>query len=164
MRDMDYIYWVIKGKLAGRPGPTRQPWDPAALYAGGIRVVVSLAAEVEVPDLTVYGLEHYRAHLPPVLLLTKGMRKAFIHEALPVWEYIHQQIEADRPTLVHCHAGKDRTGVVLAGYLVIYRGMTPEEAVTALHEANPIAMSAPGYEAAVSLLHPNQIPDPQGLL
>lgn len=161
---MEHVYWVIEGKLAGRPGPTLQPWDPAALYAGGIRAVVSLAAEVPVPDLTAHGLAHYRANLPPVLLFSKGMRKAFIHEALPVWDFIHHQLAADRPTLVHCQAGKDRTGVVLAGYLVIYRGMTPEEAVTALRRSNPIAMSAPGYEAAVSLLHPHQLPDPRTLL
>jgi protein-tyrosine phosphatase len=161
---MEYVYWVIENKLAGRPGPVRHPWDARALYAGGIRVVVSLAAEELVEDLTAYGLEHYRPQLPPVLLFSVGMRKAFIHEALPIWAFIHRQVEASVPTLVHCHAGKDRTGVILAGYLITYLGMTVEDAIAKVRAANPEALSAFGYEEAVRLLQPGQLPNRKTLL
>ena len=150
--------------LAGRPGPVREPWDPRALYAGGIRAIVSLAAEEPVEDMTARGFQHYNAAFPPVFLLSVGMRKAFIHEALPVWAFIHARVEAGEPVMVHCHAGADRTGLILAGYLVVYQGLSPESAIATVRAANQFAMSAPGYEAAVNLLKPGQLPDPRTLL
>ncbi len=161
---MEYVYWVIENKLAGRPGSVRRPWNPATLYAGGIRVVVSLAAEEPVDGLSRYGLEHYQAQFPPIYLFSVGIRKAFIHEALPVWAFIHEKLHAGLPTLVHCHAGQDRTGLILAGYLVIYLGITPQAAVARVRAKNPLALSAPGFEKAVSLLQPGQLPDPRTLL
>jgi hypothetical protein len=161
---MEHVYWVIEERLAGRPGPTRAPWNLEALHAGGIRAIVSLAADVDVPPLEEHGFAHYRAHLPPILLITEGLQKAFIHEVLPVWRFIHAQLEAGHPTMVHCYAGNDRTGVVLAGYLVIYEGVPPEDAIKTLRARNPHAMEAGGYEGVVSLLTPGEMPDPRRLL
>lgn len=161
---MQHIYWVIEHILGGRPGPVRAPWDPRALYAGGIRAVVSLAAEEPVDDLSEYGLEHYRAAFPPVNLFSVGMRKAFIHEALPVWAFIHTRVAAATPVIVHCHAGADRTGLILAGYLVLYHLVPPAEAIARVQTANPFAMAAPGYAETVHLLRPGQFPDPKTLL
>jgi protein-tyrosine phosphatase len=161
---MQYIYWIIDKILGGRPGPVREPWNPQALYVGGIRAVVSLAGEEPVEDLSQFGLEHYRATFPPVNLFSLGMRKAFIHQALPVWAFIHERVEAATPSLVHCHAGADRTGLILAGYLVLYRLASPEEAIAQVRAANPFAMAAPGYAEAVELLQPGQFPDPKTLL
>ena len=161
---MENVYWVIENRLAGRPGPVRRPWNPAALYAGGIRVVVSLAEEEPVPDLSRYGLEHHYIPFPPIFLFSTGMQKAFIHEALPVWALVHEKMQSKTPTLVHCHAGQDRTGLILSGYLVLYCGWTPETAIKHLREKKPEALSAPGFETAVRLLTPNQLPDPRTLL
>ncbi len=161
---MDHVYWVIEGQLAGRPGPTRASWDLEALHAGGIRAIVSLAADVDVPPLEKQGFAHYRAQLPPMLLTSEGLQKAFIHEVLPVWRFIQTQLEADRPTLVHCYAGNDRTGAVLAGYLVLYEGLTPEAAIERLRTLNPRAMEAEGYAEVVRRLAPGELPDPRTLL
>ncbi len=161
---MQHVYWIIDKLLSGRPGPVRAPWDPQALYAGGIRTIISLAAEEPVGDLGRYGLEHYRAAFPPVYLSSMGLRKAFIHEALPVWRFIHERVEAATPVLVHCHAGADRTGLILAGYLVLYHLVSPEEAIARVRAANYFAMAAPGYAEAVALLQPGQFPDPKTLL
>lgn len=161
---MRHVYWVIDRLLAGRPGPSRYPWDPAELYTAGIRAIVSLAAEEAVGDLSNYGFVHYQADFPPVMLFSRGMRRAFIHQALPVWRFIHEQLQAGAPTLVHCHAGKDRTGAILAGYLVIYRDLPPAEALEQVRSANPSAMSAEGYEEVLNLLEPGEIPDAGNLL
>jgi len=161
---MQYVYWVIDKLLGGRPGPLHAPWRPAELYAGGIRAVVSLALEEPVEDLSAYGLEHLKVNFPPLFLFSAGMRKAFIHEALPAWTFIHERVAGGTPVMVHCHAGCDRSGVILAGYLVIYHNMLPEAAIAQVRAANSCAMQAPGYAEAVSLLHPGQIPDPKTLL
>ena len=59
---------------------------------------------------------------------------------------IHGEITAGRPVLVHCHAGKDRTGVMLASYLMRYEGLAPEDAISYLRVLRSNVMSAPGYE------------------
>ena len=161
---MEHVYWVWNKLLGGRPGPTRAPWDPKALYAGGVRVVISLATEVPVGDLAAYGLTHYRMTFPPVLLFSEGMRKAFIHQALPVWGLIHQQVQAERPTVVHCYAGQDRTGAILGGYLIVYQGLNPAEAHQRVLDANPGALVKEGYAEVLDLLEPNVHPDPRTLL
>ena len=161
---MEHIYWVWKELLGGRPGPTRAPWDPRSLYAGGVRVVISLATEVQVEDLGTYGLDHYRMDFPPVKLFSVGMQKAFIYQSLPVWRLIHEQIQAERPTIVHCYAGQDRTGAVLGGYLVVYQGLTPAAARETVRRAKPNAMAEEGYAEVLDLLAPHVHPDPRTLL
>jgi len=161
---MEHIYWVIDNLLGGRPGPQLEPWDPAELAAGGVQTVVSLSQEEEIEDLSPYGLTHRQADFPPVLLFSKGMQKAFIYQALPVWAYIDDQLKAGSPVIVHCHHGKDRTGAILAGYLVVYRGVEPREALRRLRSAKPDAMTAQGYEDVLSHLRPSVIPDPRTLL
>ncbi len=161
---MQYVYWVIENLLAGRPGPVMAPWQPAEFYAAGIRVIISLAEEEPVDDLSSYGFEHLQAKFPPLLLHSIGMRKAFIHEALPVWEFMHARLEAGKPVMVHCHAGADRTGLILAGYMVLYRNIQPEAAIAQLRALNSAALSAPGYAEAVALLQPGRLPDPRTLL
>jgi hypothetical protein len=161
---MDYVYWVIDKQLAGRPGPQRAPWDLTELYEAGFRAVVSLARDVPVPDLESYGFAHYRADLPPLLLISPGLQRAFLHEVLPIWDFIDEQLEANHPTLVHCHAGNDRTGAVLAGYLVVTQAMKPENAIAYVRARNPHAMEAEGYEDAVRLLTSGERPDPRTLL
>jgi protein-tyrosine phosphatase len=63
--------------------------------------------------------------------------------------FIRHQLVDRIPTLVHCHAGGDRTGVVLACYLSTYMGMEPSEAVESLRAIKPTILSAQGYEALV---------------
>jgi hypothetical protein len=161
---MEHTYWVIDGLLAGRPGPTCAPWNPAALHEGGIRAVVSLAKEVPVEDLSPFGITHYRGEFPPMVLFSEGMRKAFIYTALPVWRFIDEQITVGKTTLVHCFAGQDRTGAILSGYLVTYHGMEAEKAVAVVRNSNPFAMRETTYEETVHLLHPYQLPHPDSLL
>lgn len=40
--------------------------------------------------------------------------------------------ESNQPVLVHCHLGKDRTGIVTAAYRIRYDGWTPEKAIQEL--------------------------------
>jgi protein tyrosine/serine phosphatase len=161
---MQHVYWVIDRLLAGRPGPVFAPWDPQALYESGIRTVISLSSEEPVEDLTPFGIEHHCPDFPPVALFSIGMRKAFIYQAIPVWRLIHAQLRAHRPTLVHCHHGQDRTGAILAGYLITHRGMAPDAALAHLRAVKPLAMAAKGYDRVLDLLEPGSLPDRRKLL
>lgn len=148
---MRYVYWVLPGLLAGRPGPWEAAWNLRELYDGGFRTIVSLSNEVDERAIVEVGFLHLPAYCGPVPPFIRGLRRRFVRQMEPVVDFIAAQVASGRPTLVHCHAGKDRTGVVLAGYLVRHRGLTPDEAVRAVRRANPIAMSAPGFARAVRL-------------
>jgi protein-tyrosine phosphatase len=137
------LYWLLPGLLAGRPGPRRTPWNPAELWNQGFRTVISLI-RVRGTQLEAAGLRHHRAPLGSMALFG-FQRRRLVRDLLPLIDLIAGEIAAGRPTLVHCRAGKDRTGALLAGYLVRHRGLSPEEAVRTLREANPVAMTAPGF-------------------
>lgn len=47
-------------------------------------------------------------------------------------------------TLVHCHAGRSRSLVVVAGYLVRHRNFTPEDALNLVKSKRPCASIMPG--------------------
>ena len=162
---MDHVYWIIEDQLAGRPGPTRAPWDLDVLYAGGIRAIASVAADVDVPPLEADGFIHYQAKLPPMLLKTKGLQKAFIHgssahlalhpRAVRGWATDHGPLLRPATTA---------PAPILAGYLVLYEGLTPEAAIARLRAHNPRAMEAEGYADVVRHLTPGELPDPRTLL
>ncbi len=117
---MDYIFWVLDGLLAGRPGPIEFPWDLEALRAAGIRAIVSLNTEPDPAAIVAAGLRHHSLPMTPSLPVVAPLQHLLLRELEPVLAAIHAEVSAGVPTLVHCHAGKDRTGLVLAAYLVRY--------------------------------------------
>lgn len=147
---MQQVYWINPGQLAGRCGPSKVPWDPAALHQAGIRTVITLASEVPVKaDLSLYGLRHERVALSPLPFLLRASQRRFVKRLLPVLVWMHDEIEEGRPTLVHCYDGDDRTGLALSGYLVKVEGLGWQAAVGRVRAANPRAMKMPGYAGAV---------------
>lgn len=142
MRD---FYWIVPGLLAGRPGPKTIPWDLQELWAEGFRTIVSL---IRADEATIQsaGFRHYAAPLNGGLAFLPVWRRWLAGKMVPVVDFIAAEIAAGRPTLVHCYLGKDRTGAVLAGYLIRYCGFSPEEAFQRLRQANPRAMTAPGFK------------------
>lgn len=147
---MKHVYWLYPNLLAGRCGPTKKPWNPAELYAAGIRNIITVASNEPVKDpLEPYGFHHWRVPMRPYLIMWRGANKYVAQQSLPVLHFIHEQIKQNRPTLIHCHDGDDRTGIVLAGYLVIYEGLGVEEAIAHVRSIRPTAMKMPGYAATV---------------
>lgn len=49
------------------------------------------------------------------------------------------------PVLVHCRSGKDRTGMVLAAYLIEIEGYGVKRAMEEVLAVRPIAFSAEGW-------------------
>ena len=144
---MDHVYWLIEGLLAGRAGPVQAPWNLERLRAAGILVIVSLNTEPDPDEVSAAGLQHRSLPMPPILPLTDALQDMLLGRLEEVLATIQAEVRAGRPTLVHCHAGKDRTGLVLTTYLVRYHGLGVEEAISQVRAVQPIAMSAPGYEA-----------------
>ena len=66
-------------------------------------------------------------------------------------KFIEEQIESGRPTMVHCAAGKGRTGTVLAAYLVKNENLTAEKAIEKLRSIRPGSVQSVVQETAVSM-------------
>ncbi len=145
---MKYVYWAIPGRLAGRPGPDEFPWDLAELRQAGFRAILSLhEGGIEPGEMRAQGFVHQLLILPcsvPPEKQDVEQYRLLLPKAL---DFISAQLAADSPTLVHCHAGKDRTGVVLATYLCRVQGEAPAEAIARLRAARRSLLSAEGYEA-----------------
>ena len=59
--------------------------------------------------------------------------------------------------LVHCNSGKDRTGLLLAYYLVTRKGISAKRALKTLRKLKPDAMSKSGYEEVLYALETEMI-------
>ena len=67
--------------------------------------------------------------------------------ALPrAYDFLNMSIESGRTVLAHCSAGKDRTGLLFAYFLMRQTGATADEAIQQVRLVRPIAFSAVGWE------------------
>jgi len=153
---MHHIYWILPKLLAGRPGPECAPWDLHELWQAGFRALVTLDRRgVDLALLCRLGFAHRwyeREDLPDIVLRTFQEQLQFVAAIEPALAFIHEQVSAGQPTLVHCWAGRDRTGATLACYLVRYHGLTADAAIAQVRATRPDAMAAPGYTDVVDVL------------
>jgi protein-tyrosine phosphatase len=102
-----------------------------ALYALGIRVVLSLQAEYEDrftgPDpIRTLRLHVPDFHAPSLEQLTEGV------------QFIAAAHAEELPVLVHCHAGVGRAPATAIAYLMAHRGMSLDSAIAMIRAARPI--------------------------
>ncbi len=145
---MKALYWILPGLLAGRPGPQMVPWNLTELWEMGFRTIVSLVP-VDGGPIQAVGFRHLRVPLNGGLAFLPPLRCRLARRMRPIVDFVAGEVAAGRPTLVHCRKGNDRTGAVLAAYLACYQGLTPEEAIRRVLEANPQAMRSLGFKRLV---------------
>ena len=63
---------------------------------------------------------------------------SLIHET-QVLEKMHDTLQQNKPILVHCFAGMQRSCALVACYLIKYNNMTPNEAIEYIKSKRPIA-------------------------
>lgn len=146
---MRHVFWLVPGRLAGRPGPNREPWEPSALRALGIDVVLSLndAEACDSDALAAHGIEHRCIALPPNEPPGPGDADVCRRGLPEAYALVAAQHTRGRTVLVHCSAGKDRTGMFMSYYLMREHGLGVDEAIARVREVQPRAMSAIGWEA-----------------
>jgi len=145
---MDHLFWVIPEKLAGRPGPQKYRWDLASLREEGVGAVLSVnnGALCHREEFEAQGIQYACVPLssnePPL-----PGDDAICMAALPkAYDFVVGQMAEGRAVLVHCTAGKDRTGLFLCYYLVRNAGSTPKDAIHSVRQVRPTALSALGWE------------------
>ena len=145
---MRHTFWLIPGVLAGRSGPCRDPWRLFELKRIGIGAILSVndGAACLPDEFEQMAIRYLCVPLSPNAPPLEGDME-HCRRVLPVAYDFATTNEADGiATLVHCQAGKDRTGLFMAYYLMRALGLTPNEAIARVRAVRPIAFTAEGWE------------------
>jgi atypical dual specificity phosphatase len=136
--------WLIEGKLAGCGLPVTQE-EFEWLGENGIKSVVTVR-EVPLPsewfiesDINYLHLEVEDFGAPSIEELDKAVG------------FIDDEINKNRPVMVHCAAGKGRTGAVLAAYLVKSQSLTAKDAIEKVRGTRPGSIQSVVQETAISM-------------
>jgi atypical dual specificity phosphatase len=121
--------WVEKGKLAGSGLPSSRS-QVAWLSRAGAKTLLTLT-ESPLPASWLEGTGLRYRHIP--MVDHEPPEKGRLVEAVT---FVDDEIMAGRAVVVHCLAGKGRTGCVLAGYLML-KGMPLEDAVEFVRRQRP---------------------------
>ena len=146
---MDQLFWIIPGRLAVVRGRTGSPgtWGPFARRV----------SERSYPLLTMDShairrtLSRPASHTPAFLCRPMRRRGPAMTESAcapcpQCYAFVQAQMALGHGVVVHCSSGKDRTGLFLAYFLMHSDRLSSAEAIQAVRNVRPIALSAVGWE------------------
>lgn len=136
--------WVTEGKLAGSGLPVTQDEFKWVLDKG-IKSIVTVR-EVPLPSPWIDGTNIDYLHLVVEDYGVPNME--VLDEAV---NYIDKKIQSGKPVLVHCAAGKGRTGALLAAYMIKKENLTAEQAIEKIRLMRPGSVQSVTQETALSM-------------
>ena len=136
--------WVTERKLAGSGLPVTED-EFKWVVDKGIKSIVTVR-EVPLPSKWVDGGDIDYLHLMVEDYGAPTME--VLDEAV---DYIDKNICSGKPVLVHCAAGKGRTGAVLAAYMIKKENLTAEQAIEKIRLMRPGSVQSLTQETALSM-------------
>lgn len=145
---MKFAYWLINNEICARPGPNEIPWNEQALFDGGIRAVLSVnnGDGVDTRELRRLDINYKRIRLPVNTPPDNASLKRCLKLLPKAYAFAAEQADQNRPLLVHCRNGNDRTGVFLAYYLSQRHGYSPEDAINEVRSRRAACLRAHGWQ------------------
>ena len=146
---MEHVFWLIPGRLAGRPGPNRKPWNVSALRGMGIDAVLSLndGEGCDPAAFAALDLDYLCVPLPPNEPPLAGDEEVCRASLPAAYDFVRAHHADHRAVLVHCSAGKDRTGLFMSYFLIREHGLDVDTAIARVRAVRPPAISALGWDA-----------------
>ncbi len=136
--------WVEKGKLAGSGLPVNEE-EFKWLIEKGIKSIVTVR-EVPLPSKWFDGSDIDYFHL-----MVEDYGAPSMEDMDQAVNYIDKKISSGKPVLVHCAAGKGRTGAVLAAYLMKKENLTADQAIEKIRLMRPGSVQSLTQETALSM-------------
>jgi atypical dual specificity phosphatase len=143
--------WVLDGKLAGSGLPMTYSqffW----LIKHGIKTIITVR-EVPLPSNwftdSINNID--RDNVNYLHLRVEDFGSPSIEEIDSTVEYIQHQIDNKKPVMVHCAAGKGRTGTILAAYFLKNENLTAEQAIKKIRNLRPGSIQSNIQEMTISI-------------
>jgi atypical dual specificity phosphatase len=136
--------WVVEGKLAGCGLPVSEE-EFKWVVDNGIKSIIT-AREVPLPSEWFDGGDIDYMHLR-----VEDFGAPTVEELDVAVDFIDQKISSGRPVLVHCAAGKGRTGAVLAAYIIKKQKLTAKQAIEKIRILRPGSVQSITQETALSM-------------
>ena len=130
-------------------------WDLNEVKANGIAAILSVNGGDAVHESMLSNLGIAYANIPMSSNApARHGDKEFCLANLPRAMAFIRETMMNGPVLIHCRSGKDRTGMVLAAYLIAFEGYDVKNAMQEVIAVRPIAFSAEGWmEFALEVLN-----------
>lgn len=140
-----YFSWLIEGKLAGMAMPDGPPEDWRELRGLGVRSLVNMTEWYWLPEeLRDSGLAYLHLPVPDFAPPSADQVEVFLR-------FCDESIRPGGGVVVHCRAGRGRTGTMLACYMV-YHGTDSDEAIRFVRQRRPGSIETVSQEGAVHAL------------
>ena len=139
----DGFSWVVPGVLAAMSRPVNMVASMEYLREEGIGVIISLTETPLSPALIEeFGFGYYQIPIRDFTAPTAGQISKFVR-------LVEGARKSGGKCIVHCLAGKGRTGTMVACYLVS-RGKSAQEALAQVRTVRPGSVETAEQEDAVA--------------
>src|SRR5574339_253566 len=151
--------WVIKDKLAGS-GLQLTFKQFQWIKSKGIQTIITLR-EIPLPpkwfdtseslnnNKDSDSIENQENRINYLHLYVEDYKVPSIQKIYSTVQFIENEIKLKRPVMVHCAAGKGRTGTILAAYLLKKENLSPEQAIKKIREIRPGSIQTTVQEKSI---------------